>query len=183
MPKIRRRMDPTTPRSRPLGTVKTVGGIVGALLAGALIAILAIDRGVHVGDAGSDSLAPWWMFFAWAVLFYAIYWCGFAYLLRTLRRHDAASRALIGELTAANQNLELAQKLGRTGTWTAVRDGPITWTGSAAQLIGLPPTQTRITPEAFLELIHPAERRRAVAAYAQWDADYRSGSLNRGRAI
>src|SRR3546814_7661920 len=117
----RRMDDPTPTRSQPLATVKTVGWIVGALLAGALIAILLVDHKVHVADVGSDSLVPWWMTVGWGLLFYVLYWVGFRYLLRTLRRHDAANRRLICDLTEANENLELAQKMGSTGTWTAVR--------------------------------------------------------------
>lgn len=157
--------DPRPAGSRTLATVKTVGWIAGALLAGALIAIVVVDRKVHLADTGSDSLVPWWMFVAWSLLFYALYWVGFRYLVQTLRRHDAASQRLIRDLTEANENLELAQTLGRTGTWTAIRDGPITWTGSAAQLIGLEPSKTRITPEAFIALIHPDDRKRALSAY------------------
>ena len=87
-PSMPRRMDDPTPtRSQPLATVKTVGWVVGALLAGALIAILLVDHKVHVADVGSDSLVPWWMAVGWGLLFYVLYWVGFRYLLRTLRRH------------------------------------------------------------------------------------------------
>lgn len=159
-------MDESRPTgSRPLATVSTVGWIVGAVLAVALVAILVIGRSVHVAEVGGSNLMPWRLFVGWAVLALGLYWFGLRYLVRRLRRHDAAKRQLICDLTEANENLELAQKLGRTGTWTAVRDGPITWTGSAAQLLGLPSSQTRVSPAGFLDLVHPDERKRAMAAY------------------
>src|SRR5690606_28313878 len=103
------RMDVTPPaRNRSLATVRTVGAVVGAALAGALLAIFVVDRRIHIGDVGNDSLVPWWLFVGWGLVFYALYWVGFRYLLRTLRRNDAANKQLIAQLTAANENLELA---------------------------------------------------------------------------
>lgn len=160
------RMDVTPPaRNRSLATVRTVGAVVGAALAGALLAIFVVDRRIHIGDVGNDSLLPWWLFVGWGLVFYALYWVGLRYLLRTLRRNDAANKQLIAELTAANENLELAQQLGRTGTWAATRDGMIRWTGKAAELIGLPPSQTLMPTEGFAAIIDPADRKRALASY------------------
>jgi PAS domain S-box-containing protein len=158
-------MDVQTQRTGSLEMVRTIGLALGALLAGGLIAIFVIDRHIHIADVGNDSLAPWWMFVGWGVVFYALYWVGFRYLMATLRRNASASQQLIQELTATNESLQLAHRLGRTGTWTAVRDGPITWTGSASQLAGLDPSQSEITTQGFAELIHPADRERAVGAF------------------
>src|SRR5690606_11577871 len=160
------RMHVTPPaRNRSLATVRTVGAVVGAALAGALLAIFVVDRRIHIGDVGNDSLVPWWLFVGWGLVFYALYWVGFRYLLRTLRRNDAANKQLIAQLTAANENLELAQQLGRTGTWTATRDGMISWTGKGAELLGLPPSQTSMPAEDFAAIIDPADRKRALACY------------------
>ena len=159
-------MDEATPaRNRSLATVRTVGMAVGVALAGALVAIFAVDHRIHVSDVGTDSLVPWWMFVGWGLGFFAIYWVGFRYLLRTLRRNEAASQRLIAELTEAKETLELAHRLGRTGTWTAVRGGPITWTGSASQLVGLAGSESQISTDGFAELIHPEDRESAVGAF------------------
>lgn len=161
------RMDVVPPaRNRTVATVRTVGLVVGGVLAGALLAIVAIRYRMEAGTLRA-TLLPWWLFLCWGAGFLVAYALGLAYLLRTLRRHVAASEGLIDELTRANQNVQLAHRLGRTGTWSAAKGGPITWTGSASQLAGLDPAQSQISAEGFVDLIHPEDRERTIASFRE----------------
>ncbi|HZX76229.1 bifunctional diguanylate cyclase/phosphodiesterase [Lysobacter sp.] len=122
---------------------------------------------VHVGIPRATVLAPWWRLATAAVALYALYLLGLAYLVRVLRRNAKRNRMLVQRLTEALEGLRNAQELGRTGTWTAQKDGHIVWSGPVSQVMGLDASQTSASAREFYELMHPDDRDRVAAQFAE----------------
>lgn len=158
---------PDTPQSRlgSVRTVKTAGLVLGAVLVGALTAISWIDRHVQSNDSASNDLWSWWLMVGWSAALFVVYCLGLAFLLRVLRRSDAGRTRLIDALSAANRDLELAQELGRTGTWTMLRGRGFRWTAQGARLLGLEPGETETDLARFGALVHPDDRAGALEQY------------------
>lgn len=122
---------------------------------------------VNVGISREAVLAPWWRLVTAGLVLYVLYGFGLAYLVRALRRNSRGHAALVRRLTEAAEGLRLAQELGRTGTWSAQKDGLITWSGPVAGLMGLDPGKTSASAREFYEFIHPDDRDRVAAQFAQ----------------
>ncbi len=63
-------------------------------------------------------------------------------------------------LRAAESRLSLALEAGKIGTWEWLPTGFMTWDTRQQELFGLPPGAFEGTPEDFLKLIHPDDRKR-----------------------
>ncbi len=127
---------------------------------------------VDVGISRAVVLAPWWRLVTAGLALYALYGFGLFYLVRVLRRNSREQATLVHRLTETAEFLRLAQELGRTGTWGAQKDGVLTWSDPVADLMGLDAGRTSATASEFYELMHPDDRERVAAQFA--DA-WRSG--------
>jgi PAS domain S-box-containing protein len=76
--------------SRSLPVVRRFGIGLGVAIAAAMAAVLAVDRSVHIADAGPDDLGPWLASVGAALLVLACYWAGLLFLLRRLREFAGA---------------------------------------------------------------------------------------------
>lgn len=122
---------------------------------------------VDVGIARAQVMAPWWRLAIAGAALYALYLIGLAYLVHVLRRHARRREALVQRVSETAEGLRRAQELGRTGTWTATRDGAITWAGPVATLMGVDKEGTTASGEDFYNLMHPDDRERVAERFSE----------------
>lgn len=122
---------------------------------------------VDVGIAREHVMAPWWRLVGAGIALFGLYVAGLAYLVHVLRRNARRREALVQRVSETTEGLRRAQELGRTGTWTADRDGSITWAGPVATLMGVEKHRTTASGEEFYNLMHPNDRERVAESFAQ----------------
>jgi len=84
-------------------------------------------------------------------------------------------------LAESERGLQLSQKAGGIGTWEwNIKTNVIFWSEQASQLMGYPLTQTDLTYDDLLNVIHPEDREKVVTAInnsielgAEFNIDYR----------
>ncbi len=122
---------------------------------------------VSVGSSRAAVLAPWWRLVIAGLGLYALFGIGLAYLVRVLHRNAHHNAALVARLTETADGLRRAQELGRTGSWTANRSGTIHWSDRVSDLLGLDRVDVAGTVEEFYALVHPDDRERVMAQFAE----------------
>lgn len=122
---------------------------------------------VNVGLPRTSVLAPWWRLVIAGTVLYALYLVGLAYLVRVVKRNARDNAAMLKRLTETAEGLRRAQELGRTGTWSADRSGTIRWSDQVAELVGLRGDRHDATIEDFYASVHPDDRERVSADFAQ----------------
>jgi len=169
-----------TKLARSLRALQVAGASLGLVLGGVLGIVLVRDYRVEAANPADVVLGPFWVTATLVLLLYATYWTGLWFSLRALRRSIATSDKLVEELGASRQELELAQELGRTGSWTARRGRGLDWTAQGARMMGLPAEKTSTTLHEFGAMIHPddvadvlAQYRKALSTRAPFEHDFR----------
>lgn len=122
---------------------------------------------VSVGLSRAAILTPWWMLLSSGLLLYIVYWAGLWYVVGVVRRHARVNSKLVARLAETADGLQLAQQLGRTGTWTAERDRRVTWSEQAGQLFGFDPARRSASLDEFMAPIHPRDRERVDEHFAR----------------
>lgn len=113
---------------------------------------------VSIGRSRAAVLAPWQRLAAAAAALYLAYWLGLAHLVRLLRRGADARAGLLDRLQRTSERLRLAQRLGRTGTWTVERGGRIECSEQVCEILGLPCDRQDAQTSEFYERVHPDDR-------------------------
>jgi signal transduction histidine kinase len=88
-----------------------------------------------------------------------------AELKRAAARHQDTEGTSLAE---REELLREAERVAHLGTWTwDMESGRVTWSDELYRILGLEPTKTTPSVEAFFGAVHPADRERAQASSAQ----------------
>ena len=85
----------------------------------------------------------------------------------TLRESEASQRQLAQALEGKHDRLLAAQRVAKIGDWeTDLVTMDVTWSEESYRIHEVDPSTFRPTHDAFLELVHPADRDRVAKAFA-----------------
>ena len=84
-----------------------------------------------------------------------------------IQHFDITSRDVAERLVIAGKlRLDKTQELAHLGSWELnLEDGQITWSDEVYRIFGLIPQEFEATYEAFLDLVHPEDRKSVNSAY------------------
>ncbi|MEE7548438.1 sensor domain-containing phosphodiesterase, partial [Xanthomonas sp. Kuri4-1] len=116
-----RQMAPAAPDLLP-GQVLPLGTDLSAVDGVRRVAATAVSADyplrIYAGVDHAQMLRPWWPFLAGSALVYLLYWAGFFYLRRNVRRAEYRQARLEAELRVGDDELRLAHQVGGIGTWS-----------------------------------------------------------------
>ncbi|WP_233840332.1 GGDEF domain-containing phosphodiesterase [Dyella sp. 2HG41-7] len=124
---------------------------------------------VVAGMEYDKALAPWRQEVFTAGAFYVFYLLGFACLLGVMYRATTMQRYYIKSLRAKTQDLQTAQRVGRTAIWT-LDAKRFECTDEAGEIFGLPDGKSTASMMEFLARVCPPDRRPLVQhVKAAWE--------------
>lgn len=112
---------------------------------------------VAAGITYEKALAPWRRQVVAAVAFYVFYVLGFLCLLGVMYRATKMQRYYVKSLRAKTQDLQTAQRVGRTAIWT-FQAKHFECTDEAGEIFGLPNNKSTASVKEFLARVFPSDR-------------------------
>ncbi len=122
---------------------------------------------VSAGLGKSETLRDWNYLLLGSLLIYALYWGGFLYLWRHMRRSARAQKRLMHEAARNAEGLRLAQQVGKTGTWLIRQSTQrVEWSEQVSAIFGRSEQRHTASPEEFYALVHPDDRQALQKQFA-----------------